>query len=338
MPQPAPVFEQLLSPPQTRSLEALASDAWGGAGRLLGAILGADPALVDPGARLVMPDEIAGEFGDPHIVIHLGLAGTAAPAGSALVVLGASLASRFVDAGGADPGDADQQDLAPIATMAAQLVEAVNATTFAALPGDVSLTLGDVTGDAMPALIESLDEPCILFEGLLNAGRALPFRVVLPASFLEALAATGGAFAPQAEDAPAAEMPAFEPEPQPAAVSPAIPVREPTPIMAAPAAQRAHFSPLPEQTPAHAPANIDLLSDLQMSVSVELGRTELSVADVLALGSGSVIELDRLAGEPVDILVNDRLIARGEVVVVDENFGVRIVEVLPRSREVGKAS
>ena len=69
-----------------------------------------------------------------------------------------------------------------------------------------------------------------------------------------------------------------------------------------------------------------------MNVTVELGRTELTVAEVLGLGPGSVVELDRLAGEPVDILVNDRLIARGEVVVVDENFGVRVVEVIRRGQ------
>jgi flagellar motor switch protein FliN/FliY len=79
---------------------------------------------------------------------------------------------------------------------------------------------------------------------------------------------------------------------------------------------------------------MDLLAGLQMNVSVELGRTELTVADVLGLGPGSVIELNKLAGEPVDILVNDRLIARGEVVVVDENFGVRVVEVVRRGAEV----
>ncbi|WP_098503234.1 flagellar motor switch protein FliN [Tepidiforma thermophila] len=70
-----------------------------------------------------------------------------------------------------------------------------------------------------------------------------------------------------------------------------------------------------------------------MNVTVELGRTRLTVAEVLGLGPGSVIELDRIAGEPVDILVNDRLVARGEVVVVDENFGVRVVEVVRRGHE-----
>ena len=70
-----------------------------------------------------------------------------------------------------------------------------------------------------------------------------------------------------------------------------------------------------------------------MRVTVELGRSTMTVEDVLALGPGSVIELNKLAGEPVDILVNEQLIARGEVVVVDENFGVRVTEIVsPRRR------
>jgi flagellar motor switch protein FliN/FliY len=79
---------------------------------------------------------------------------------------------------------------------------------------------------------------------------------------------------------------------------------------------------------------IDLLLDVQFEVSVELGRSQMTVRDVLALRSGSVIELDRLAGEPVDILVNGTLIARGEVVVVDEKFGVRITEVISKAKRL----
>lgn len=73
---------------------------------------------------------------------------------------------------------------------------------------------------------------------------------------------------------------------------------------------------------------LDLILDVTMRVSVELGRASLTVQEILALGPGSVVELDKLAGEPVDILVNDRLIARGEVVMVDENFGVRVTEIV----------
>ena len=70
--------------------------------------------------------------------------------------------------------------------------------------------------------------------------------------------------------------------------------------------------------------NIDLLLDVKMPVAIELGRTEMPISEILGLGPGSVVELNKLAGEPVDLLVNNKVIARGEVVVVDENFGVRI--------------
>ncbi len=73
--------------------------------------------------------------------------------------------------------------------------------------------------------------------------------------------------------------------------------------------------------------NLNMLLDIPLQLSVELGRTKRSVKEILELSSGSIIELDKLAGEPVDILVNNRLIAKGEVVVIDENFGVRITDI-----------
>jgi flagellar motor switch protein FliN/FliY len=83
-------------------------------------------------------------------------------------------------------------------------------------------------------------------------------------------------------------------------------------------------------------ANIDMLMDVTMQVAVELGRTRVTVKQVLDLQSGSVIELDRLAGDVVDIFVNDHLLARGEVVVVDDKFGVRITELVsPKSESSG---
>ncbi|HEV8635352.1 MAG TPA: flagellar motor switch protein FliN, partial [Chloroflexota bacterium] len=80
--------------------------------------------------------------------------------------------------------------------------------------------------------------------------------------------------------------------------------------------------------------NIDLLMDVNLKVSVQLGRATMSIRDILELGPGFVIELDKLAGEPVDILVNDKPIARGEVVVVDENFGVRVVDIISPAKRV----
>ncbi|MGE8663287.1 flagellar motor switch protein FliN [Leptospira interrogans] len=74
--------------------------------------------------------------------------------------------------------------------------------------------------------------------------------------------------------------------------------------------------------------NLNLLMDVQMSVTVELGRTKMYIKDILGLREGSIIELDKLAGEPVDLLVNGKLIAKGEVVVIDENFGVRVTDIV----------
>ncbi len=75
-------------------------------------------------------------------------------------------------------------------------------------------------------------------------------------------------------------------------------------------------------------SNIDLLLDVPMSLVVELGRAQMAIKDILGLGPGSIIELDKAAGEPVDLLVNGKLIARGEVVVIDENFGFRVTEIV----------
>ncbi|MBD3401812.1 flagellar motor switch protein FliN [candidate division GN15 bacterium] len=91
---------------------------------------------------------------------------------------------------------------------------------------------------------------------------------------------------------------------------------------------RAEFQQLQEPAGAKDPQNIDLLMDVDLPVSIELGRTKLSISDILALGPGSVVELNKLAGEPVDLMVNNKLVAKGEVVVVDENFGLRITQLM----------
>ena len=75
-------------------------------------------------------------------------------------------------------------------------------------------------------------------------------------------------------------------------------------------------------------ANLDLILDIPLSVTVELGRSKMLINDLLQLGQGSVIELTKLVGEPLEVLVNDKLVARGEVVVVNEKFGVRLTDIV----------
>lgn len=101
----------------------------------------------------------------------------------------------------------------------------------------------------------------------------------------------------------------------------------PAAVAAAPATQRA--APMAEGDP-----KLEMILDIPLSLSVELGRAKMLINDLLQLGQGSVIEMTKLVGEPLDVLVNDKLVARGEVVVVNnEKFGVRLTEVLsPKER------
>ena len=80
--------------------------------------------------------------------------------------------------------------------------------------------------------------------------------------------------------------------------------------------------------PPQTPENIGLIMDVPLEVTVELGRTQKSISDILDFAPGTIIELDKVAGEPIDILVNGKFVAKGEVVVVEESFGVRVTEII----------
>jgi len=90
----------------------------------------------------------------------------------------------------------------------------------------------------------------------------------------------------------------------------------------------AEFTPLMPRGASGSGSKIDLIADIPVRVTVELGKTRKNISEILSITTGSVIELDKMAGEPVDVLVNGKLIAKGEVVVIDENFGVRITDVM----------
>ena len=126
--------------------------------------------------------------------------------------------------------------------------------------------------------------------------------------------------------------------PRPAAQPSIAPVAAPAGAATreAPAANIRPFvlEDLPPTSVAPSTQNIELLMGVSLQVTVEIGRTRLAIRDVLALMPGSIVELDKLAGEKVDVLVNGQPIAQGEVVVVDENFGVRITDVVSRQRRI----
>ena len=100
--------------------------------------------------------------------------------------------------------------------------------------------------------------------------------------------------------------------------------------------QPAQFTPLSVEPVAVNDANIGLILDVPLQITVELGRTKKSIKDILELSNGSIVELDKLAGEPVDIQVNGKFLAKGEVVVIDENFGVRITDIVSPAERAQK--
>ena len=108
--------------------------------------------------------------------------------------------------------------------------------------------------------------------------------------------------------------------------------------MTEPATSRPTFAEFSPAGSSQGEVSISVLLDLSLPVSIELGRTKMTVQEILRLGRGSVIQLDRLAGEPIDIYVGDRRFAEGEVVVIDEHFGIRITRVLSSASAVEAAA
>lgn len=99
------------------------------------------------------------------------------------------------------------------------------------------------------------------------------------------------------------------------------------------AAEAPELKSVEAPTSANDNKNLELILDIPLRVTVELGRSKMVVSELLNLGQGSVIELNKLAGEPMEILVNDKLVARGEAVVVNEKFGVRLTDIIsPKER------
>ncbi|MFC3797798.1 flagellar motor switch phosphatase FliY [Cohnella sp. GCM10012308] len=136
---------------------------------------------------------------------------------------------------------------------------------------------------------------------------------------------------------PQYEQPQYQMPPQQYAMPPQQPQTLGGPAGRNVNVQPVQFAGFPTGGGAHADdSNLNLLLDIPLRVTVELGRTHKQIKDILELSQGSIIELDKLAGEPVDILVNNKLIAKGEVVVIDENFGVRVTDIVSQWDRVQK--
>lgn len=242
-------------------------------------------------------------------------------------------------------GAADENVLGAVA-------EALDLLTVALLPHLCDLTEDEVTATPVeirqaPSLVEVVGSPALtilLAEIALTVGEETGrLQILLPqagaARLFQAARRLPQAAQPPKEGAATVADPAVASAPAPVppdGAAMAASGRAPTPTVGNPvsdvaAAAAAYLAaPMPDLAPQprrEEPRNIDLLMDVSLQVTVELGRTRRQIKDVLSLGPGSVLELDKLAGEQVDVLINGKLIARGEVVVIDENYGVRITDI-----------
>jgi flagellar motor switch protein FliN len=243
-------------------------------------------------------------------------------------------ASEILTATGVEPGSQQVIDL---------FAGAVVADLAGGLSGPIAiLVAADLVGAIEASPIEALDlnaavQPALDAAAEVLGGSAQVGRTMEPASAMALfgsrftlvhLAGSSIAAALLVADAtlagrPLPAAPAFEAAPTPAssALDP-----DPAPTFQPPGAAA------PQSGPSGAPVRgIEMLHGVDMEVTVELGRTRMTVRELLALTPGHVLELDRAAGSPADLLVNGRLIARGEVVVVDEDFGLRVTEILDES-------
>jgi len=287
--------------------------------------------MSSPRIEVKSPDDLRAEFSGEYLQIRIDY--TEGIAGETLFLLkkqdGATIADLMMGQEGTSP-PAELNDL-----YLSALGEAMTQVNSGGL--NIISEKIDRAIKTTPPKVEVVSEPSKIMlpsgdnlvkvsnslnvEGLITSN----FVQIYPIPFIKEIVSPGAAGADVS----------FEMSPQQAAMPKAAKPAGPAPDQVR--VQQAQFPPLNIQTVTpEEQSNIQLLMDVPMQLTVELGRTRRLVKEILSLGEGSIIELDKLAGEPVDLLVNNRLIAKGEVVVIDENFGVRVTDIInPVERLIG---
>jgi len=302
--------------------------------------------ITTPHVRMISMEELRSRYPIPHVALRVGY--TEGFKGENVLILTQRDASVIANLMMGGDGVIDESiEMDPIALSAVQ--EAMNQMMGAAATS--MSTVFSMRIDISPPAVEIFDfsqdksivdsfslwENMVIIEFDLKIGTMIDSKIVqlAPLDFSKQLIQKlfSASTTQQAEPAPQTtaqaqpEQPQAQPTPAPAMEQrTVVPPPEPkaTPVGVSPV----QFSQLGEMEVEGTPGNIGMLYDVPLNVTVELGRTRRSVRDILELTQGSVIELDKLAGEPVDVLVNNTLIATGEVVVIEENFGVRITEIV----------
>ena len=315
-----------LNDSQSSTLESALAPAADSAASTLTGLLGRAVTLSPAGVSQGSASDLADKFYGAVAQVPVTVSGDAS--GKALLVFNESSAALMADLLIGGDGSNPPETLSDLHLSAVGEVGVQAATAlFEGLgQGLGNKSLNGMAGDLapaqaaeLPALVSAFGAGLVFAEFSLDVegGVPSPFVLVLGESVAAALAGAGGGTGGAKAAAPQGGFSGggFGGS------------------MNAPVVQSAQLAQLTGSLSAGAGNNLELLMDVPLQVTVELGRTQKMVKEVLSLGPGSVLELDKLAGEPVDILVNEKPIAKGEVVVIDENFGIRVTEILaPKDR------
>jgi flagellar motor switch protein FliN/FliY len=317
-------------------------------GSNLSILTGKTVSIGDPSVKVRAPAELLS--GQPEEVVDVRVDLTDGLQGEHSYIVPAVVAGNVAGLMMGQPGgELDEASLSAVAEAFSQ----ITGTAATAIGNQVGRMVKTAPPDLRQAKRQQIRVPqgdyCVTVdypisvEGFPTATLTEVFSLSLAKEILS-LSAGGAAqeFAGGMQAAPAASQPASRPSAQRAQAQPGFgspagfqqtfgqafggPAQGPA--MAPPNVQPVQFANLQPVQMEGKQGNIGLLMDVYMEMTVELGRTRKRIKDILEIGEGTIIELDKLAGEAVDILVNHKLIAKGEVVVIDENFGVRVTEIV----------
>ena len=349
-------IQDYLTDMEQDALGEVGNISFGSSATALSALLGQKVEITTPTLALIKRDRLEDDFVHPYVAIKVEY--TEGLSGVNLLVIKQSDAAIIADLMLGGDGITPNEELNEIHLSAVQ--EAMNqmmgssATSMSTIFNkkvDISPPTIDLMNIQLDQGTENIPAHNLLIRISFNlkVGELIDSNIMqlfplefgkkLVASLMGENEATSSTEVPATSEAPPAPQyaePSYAPQPEP---------QYQQPEYQTPPVQQQQAAPRQTQPPVHvqqaefasfqAPSlnkeesnNLNLLLDIPLQVTVELGRTKRSVKEILEMSGGSIIELDKLAGEPVDILVNNRYIAKGEVVVIDENFGVRITDIL----------
>ena len=354
-------FDDVLTDMEKDALGEIGNISMGSAATTLSVLLGHKVSITTPTVSVATMSIIQEQYPMPYLIVEVGY--TIGIDGNNVLAIQAQDASIIADLMMGGDGTNPDTEINEIAMSAVgesmnQMMGTV-ATSLSTMFNkkiDISppkVNLIDFGNEDKVTELVGQDEPVVRtsfrmeVDGLIDSEIMQILPVPVAKEMVEAL--TNSSKAEEPEPAPA---PAAAPAPAPAPTPAPAPAAAPPPQAAPPAGgygmamqphvatnvpvQSAQFTPLNTQPVQVNDANIGLILDVPLQVTVELGRTKKSIKEILELTNGSIVELDKLAGEPVDIQVNGKFLAKGEVVVIDENFGVRITEIASPAERAAK--